>query len=509
MGLVVAVAAGGLLVSGGSESDPRTPLALPGMPAPFLGTAVVGDGGMTAAIDAYGDVVDLRPSPAGLALIDNPSDRQAAGTVPSNTGIVPSVSLDGGPPLPLWRAEEVWQRYQQGTNVLVTEAEFGTAQVEITTAASGGELALRGRAWPVEGHTAKAHVSFHILPPATCRRSSTPLGFELSCGVAARRMRRAGGLFRAATAADRRWLRRAKPLGADAPLWAVPMYERSLLVLRALTSRRSGAVAAGARDGWAYVWPRDAATAAIAFAAAGYRGEAARVTRFLLGLGLDQAARFDGHGGPVPGRAAQGDAAGWVAAAARASGLGGSPGRGLTSLSPLHPVPWRGRADYQEGAPGTFLANALASGAPAAQVGRLFGSEGGLARDPSRPRDLDAAAAWAVRPFTRPTLFGPARQTLARLANQAGPYGLRPGEAWKGGKDPWTAPTAWSAWSLASLGDRRGALRLLGDLRRAATPAGTLPERVDARTGIPRSTTPLAWTHAFTVLALQELWPGP
>ncbi len=37
--------------------------------------------------------------------------------------------------------------------------------------------------------------------------------------------------------------------------------------------------------------------------------------------------------------------------------------------------------------------------------------------------------------------------------------------------------------------DRRVALHLLADLRRAATPAGTLPERVDAQTGVPRSTT--------------------
>jgi GH15 family glucan-1,4-alpha-glucosidase len=44
-------------------------------------------------------------------------------------------------------------------------------------------------------------------------------------------------------------------------------------------------------------------------------------------------------------------------------------------------------------------------------------------------------------------------------------------------------------------------------LRRSATPAGTIPERVDAQTGIPRSTTPLAWSHAFAVLTLRELWP--
>ncbi len=134
---------------------------------------------------------------------------------------------------------------------------------------------------------------------------------------------------------------------------------------------------------------------------------------------------------------------------------------------------------------------------------------------------LDAAAAWAVRPFPQPALFPLVRRTLQRLLRRAGPYGITPGEGWPG-KDPWTAPTAWSAWSLAALadaergarsrtaalGDRRRALRLVGDLRRAATPLGLLPERVDADTGLPRSTTPLAWSHAFTILALRQLWPG-
>ncbi len=47
----------------------------------------------------------------------------------------------------------------------------------------------------------------------------------------------------------------------------------------------------------------------------------------------------------------------------------------------------------------------------------------------------------------------------------------------------------------------------MAELRRAATPTGMLPERVDARTGIPTSTTPLAWSHAFAILALRQLWP--
>src|SRR3954447_8924768 len=106
VGLVAVVAAGALLVSGGSEADPRTPQGLAGMPPPFLGTAVAGSGGVTAAIDAYGDVVDLRvPGPAGRALIDNPAARQAAGTVPADTGIVPWVRIGGARPRPPWVAD--------------------------------------------------------------------------------------------------------------------------------------------------------------------------------------------------------------------------------------------------------------------------------------------------------------------------------------------------------------------------------------------------------------------
>src|SRR5690349_16680578 len=137
--LAVAVAAL-LLVSGGSGADPKTPAGLPGMPPPFLGTAIVGTGGMTAAIDAYGDVVDLRPSPAGPALIDNPSARQAAGTVPAETGIVPRVRIGNGPALPLWRANSVRQRYLPGTNVMVTAARFGRARVALKSAAIGNVL---------------------------------------------------------------------------------------------------------------------------------------------------------------------------------------------------------------------------------------------------------------------------------------------------------------------------------------------------------------------------------
>jgi hypothetical protein len=267
------------------------------------------------------------------------------------------------------------------------------------------------------------------------------------------------------------------------------MYARSLLVLRALTDRRTGAVAAGARDGWAYVWPRDAATAALALSAAGYRSEARRIARFLLGLDLDAAARFHGDGTPVEGREAQGDAWGWVAAAARATGFPPPPGRPA----------WRNRPDYQEKAAADYLANAIAAGegtAPEELAREVGNADSGW----------DTAAAWAVRPFAQRSLYPAVRASLRRALVREGRFGLVPSQDWPG-DDPWTAPTAWTAWSLAALGERRQALRLMGDLRRAATPAGLLPERVAARTGIPTSTTPLAWSHAFAILALRQLWP--
>jgi glucoamylase len=506
--------AGVLAVSGGSGADPRTPPALPGMPAPFLGTAVVGDGGLTAAIDAYGDVVDLRPGPAGQALIDNPAGRQAAGTVPADTGIVPRVSLDGRPARPLWTADSITQHYRRGTDVVVTTARFGRRRVRITYAADDS-LACLTQA------TKGARLWLRSTEPAAARR--------LRCDDRAARL-----TVRAAERSDRRWLARVRSLGPGAPAWAGQVYQRSLLVMRALTDRRTGAVAAGARDGWAYVWPRDAGAVALAFKAAGCRPQARRIARFLLGLELGAAARFDGNGEPVPGRGPQGDASGWVAAAVRSvmpfgGGLAGQQRGGSGETSPEWP---QNLPDYQEGGPGNYLGNALANvdgpktllyGAKSARrqledVARAFGTTEGLMRQAGDPGSgLDSAAAWAVEPFGLRSLYPAARETMLRLAGRGGRFGITPGTAWPG-EDPWTAPTAWTAWSLAALArqerdparartDRRAALRLLADLRRAATPAGALPERVDAQTGVPRSTTPLAWSHALATLTLLELWP--
>jgi hypothetical protein len=584
LALLAAGAVGAVLLSGGSSADPRTAVGLPGLPPPFLGTAVAGGGAVTAAIDAYGDVVDLRaPGPAGEASIDNPADRQAAGSVPADTGIVPRVAVGGDAALPLWRADAVTQRYLARTNVVRTVARLGRARVVVTAAAAGQALALLVTASGPPGVRVAPAVGVRLAAGGRCVQSRAARRLALVCRTGSRAGRpppdrrdladgasglhplgtigdqrpdgddaqddRGGGgrweqrrgaaaveararrIVAGAAAGDQRWIARARPLARTAPDWARRMYQRSLLTLRALTDRRTGAGAAGARDGWAYVWPRDAGTAALAFAAAGYRSEARRVARFLFHLDPGAAARFHGDGSPVPGRQAQGDGAAWIAVAARAAGL-----------RPPTPSPaWRNRPDYQEGAPGNYLANAIAHVFAADRpktllyrgkstrrraVDRIedaFAVTGGIVRAAGEPSSgLDSAAAWAVRPFPAPALFPAVRRTLLRLASERGRFGITPGEGWPG-VDPWTAPTAWSAWSFAALSDRRRgggassravadrdrgvALGLLADLRRASTPAGALPERVDARTGIPRSTTPLAWSHAFAVLALRQLWP--
>jgi glucoamylase len=357
----------------------------------------------------------------------------------------------------------------------------------------------------------------------------------------------AGGEDRgAAIRRGRRWLGRSRPLGPEAPRWARRTYRRSLLVLRALVDPQTGAALAGPRPGWAYVWPRDAGAIASALASAGYRAEARRIARFLLGLDLDAAARFDRDGEPVEGRAVQGDAAGWVVAAARASGLrlGQADRGGLTALT--SPDTWRERGDYQEKGGGDYLGNAIAWAFAAERIGQgsggwerriglepggherqfamEFETKEGLVRSADDSSSgLDVAAAWAVRPFTQPALIPTARRSLLRLvAERESDFGLVPSEDWDGGDDPWTAPTAWTAWALAALAnecrkrdcraaarrDRRAALGLMADLRRATTPRGLLPERVDAKTGQPTSTTPLAWSHAFAVLAIRATWPS-
>jgi Glucoamylase and related glycosyl hydrolases len=294
--------------------------------------------------------------------------------------------------------------------------------------------------------------------------------------------------------------RRIRPLGPSAPPWARRLYRRSVRVLLALTDPDSGAMIAGERDGWDYVWPRDASAGALALDAAGLRPEARRVVDFLSGLDLD-AARFYPDGSRVPGRTAAGDEEGWVTAAERA----GAPYRRSTTKKRPALLAWRNRQDYGENVTGDLLGNAIASSAPSNEILGHFLTPRGLVREQGSD-ELDSSAAWAATVVPSRVLRGAARTTLLSLVRESTPYGIPPMEGWTPGQ-VWTAPTAWSAWALVELGERPAADRLLAELHRAETPAGTLPERVDAATGVPTSTTPLAWSHAFAILALRARYP--
>ena len=232
------------------------------------------------------------------------------------------------------------------------------------------------------------------------------------------------------------------------------MYARSLLTLRALTDSRTGAVAAGARDGWAYVWPRDAATAALALEAAGYRGEARRVVAFLDGLDL-------GAGGALRRRRPAG-AGPRPAGRRRRLGRGRRPRHRRSPSPPATAPDRRDRPDYQEGRRRPLPRQRDrrrppdVSSLPHVEPDRRsHGSDAaarGLVRRAGDPGSgLDSAAAWAVRPFPRPALFPAVRRTLLTWPPIRPGSGSLPGEGWSGGVDPWTAPTAWSAWAFAAL----------------------------------------------------------
>jgi hypothetical protein len=176
-----------------------------------------------------------------------------------------------------------------------------------------------------------------------------------------------------------------------------------------------------------------------------------------------------------------------------------------TAKSQDSPLEWTDRQDYGENVSGDLLGNAIAAGVPAAEIRERFLTPRGLVREQGTD-ELDSAAAWAATVFPSRGLGGAMKQTLLALTRESTTYGIPPMDGWTPGQ-VWTAPTAWSAWALAKLGDTRAADRLLRELRRAATPYGTLPERVSAIDGQPTSTTPLAWSHAFAILALRARYP--
>lgn len=311
------------------------------------------------------------------------------------------------------------------------------------------------------------------------------------------------------------------------------------LDLHVLSAGLAAPIASWARS-WRYVWPRDAAHVAVAFARLGLADRAAGIVRDLARLagedGWFEARYVVGTRRSPDGRGRQLDGTGWflwaldeVAAVAPALpqeppvrdaarrcarmllGLTGDGDR----LPPASPDFWEVRerrptigscamvAAGLERA-GTVLAPdtlgsrcARASGRLRARIAEAFGRSG-YGRYPGR-RAADAGMLFLLPPYARavdPRVAARVEPARAAMARAAG--GVAPGELWRRDGVSWTPQSAMFAQARSVIGDAAGAAALLGWLAAHRTSAGSLPEKVLVG-GEPASVAPLAWTAALVV----------
>jgi glucoamylase len=352
-------------------------------------------------------------------------------------------------------------------------------------------------------------------------------------------------------AAGERWLS-AGIVPGSGPLMK-SMATRALLDLR-LSLQPDGAVVAGWRPRWAYVWPRDSSWVAVALADTGHPGDAFRILRFLGRMQRPDgtwAARYWPNGsGPVrDGRPSELDATGWVPwavwswlaaaqhgdtaermavrrqlavlwpmvqaaadAAARSLTADGLPRPSMdywedsvqVTLGTCAPLlsGLRAAADIAAGQGARELARrwALAAQRLSSAMRSAFGRYG-YHRLPYQRSGSDAAAAFLGPPFAPASpLIGRAVLASQRALTLPG-GGVTPGTDWPGNRaTAWTAETAAFALYDAESGDHQTAAQILTWLARHRTRLGELPERIAG--GQPASVAPLAWTDAAVLLAL-------
>lgn len=363
----------------------------------------------------------------------------------------------------------------------------------------------------------------------------------------------AGAGSAAAVTAEQAWLAAGTvpsvpELGADSDL-----VRGALLDLHILTTTY-GVPVAGWTGPWRYVWPRDAAFAAVAFARTGHGDDAERVLAFLGRVqpasGVLQARYLPDGTGVPDDRGVQLDGVGWAlwAAAGVAEALpreqraafvarhrplvDRSTGAALTAipgpsgLPPASPDYWEVRERRTTLATAAILRAGLEAAARlettagderaadraaagAARVTRAieshFAPRGYPRRLGGSAGSVDLGVAFLLPPFADavdPDVHARFRTAPAVLARPAG--GLAPGGSWKRDGVSWTPTTATWALVAASSGDRTQAVDRLIWLQDHRTMAGSLPEKVLAD-GRPAAVAPLAWTAAAVVLTADRL----
>jgi glucoamylase len=351
-----------------------------------------------------------------------------------------------------------------------------------------------------------------------------------------------------ASAAFQSWLARGLVPTPGSPYAALAT--TALSDLYSLTLRNGGVIAS-LPPNWHYVWPRDSAFAAVAFARTGHVDDAVRALRYLQAVqaadGGFQARYLTDGAGPPDARGLQEDDPGWalwavdeVVAAAPdterkdiARSLSRLVERSLrrllvrTSGPDALPGP---SADYWEvgetqltlGIAGPTLAGLLAGSrlvqSEEPQQARLaadrattlraaielYFGRSGYARYIGG-RGPDAAVTFVLPPYVDTPLSGAveaARTAVPKLRQPGG--GVSPGVTWpRHDGVSWTPESALFLLASAGTGDSAGALAWLTWFA-AHSASGTIPEKVD-RSGRPGAVAPLAWSDALVLLALAQL----
>jgi glucoamylase len=333
------------------------------------------------------------------------------------------------------------------------------------------------------------------------------------------------------------------------------MARDALLDLNAL-SHPYGVPVAGWATSWRYVWPRDAAFAASAFARTGHVDDAERILQFLQDAqppsGIFEARYRPDGSGPPDHRGIQLDGSGWAVWALNqvASELpSASQQRGLitrfqplldrsvaailhsvrdgSTLPPPSPDYW----ERQERRVTLGTCSVLLTGLRSAE--RLYQMLGqpqpamasiadrleqtilatfapdGFPRHPGGPpRTVDLGLAFLLRPFAgvndRSAIHAWGRSPTF-MRRPAG--GLAPGGSWRRDGISWTPTVASYAMVEACEAPRERAVARLRWLDQHRTTAGSLPEKVLAD-GSPASVAPVTWTAAAVVITVDELERG-
>jgi glucoamylase len=399
----------------------------------------------------------------------------------------------------------------------------------------------------------QVHRSRHVVVPllssavvikANGQRVAVRSGAKVALFPGTRVLRSSSSQAAALAAGQRKWLAEGTIPGGDGP--DREMVETALLDIHTLLLP-DGALVAGWPKHWRYVWPRDAAFAAVALVQTGHDADAADLLEFLQRLqpagGVFQARYLPDASGVPDHRGEQTDGTGWVLWAAQqlindvpegdraamlarlrpmidrstAAALRLTDGKdalpapsedyweihdsrlSLGTAAPLA-LGLRAAADLQQRLGDVVLAGQVQQRADdlAAAIKTRFGSAG-------YPRylggdDPDASVAFLLPPFTSdldPAVVTAWRNAASRMRRPAG--GLAPGAGWKNDGISWTPQTALFAWTAASIGDRASAQQRLSWLSAHRTPYGALPEKV-LSDGTPAGPAPLTWTDALTVL---------